>query len=692
MVQVKNGHLINREISWLSFNERVLQEAMDKSVPLVERIKFLGIFSNNRDEFFRVRVATIKRMTKMGSKTQKLIGEKPESILKKINKIVIRQQERFDVIYGKLKNELKKEQVYIINEKQIQEKHHKFARDYFHQKVLPSLAPVMISKNSIFPYLKDKSIYLIVKLINKKRREHSKHSLIEIPTPVVSRFLVLPSVNNKKHIILLEDLIRFCLNDIYSIFEYDTAEAYTIKITRDAELDIEEDMSASITEKISKSLKKRKKGSPVRLVYDREITAELLSLVTQKMSLKADDNLIAGGRYHNFKDFMKFPELRNHTLLYRKQKPLLHPLLAASNSVLKVIKKNDILLTYPYHSFHHTIDLLREASIDPKVKSIKITLYRASKNSNVVNALINAIKNGKKVIAVVELQARFDEEANIEWANKLREEGAHVIHGVPGLKVHSKLCLIERAEGRSSTLYAQISTGNYNEDTAKVYSDHSLLTANKEITSEVRKVFSFYLDNLKRGKYKHLVVSPFYMRDHFLKLINNEIKNARAGKEASIFLKLNSLVDPEMIHKLYEASNAGVNIKIIARGICCLMPGLKNISENIEAISIVDKYLEHSRVFIFHANGDELTYISSADWMQRNLDHRSEVAVPIYDTLLKAELKEFLEIQWSDNTKARTLISPQDNKYRRTKTKENINSQNKLYRYYSQHAKLLKSK
>ncbi|MBT8195109.1 MAG: polyphosphate kinase 1 [Bacteroidia bacterium] len=692
MVQVKNGHLINREISWLSFNERVLQEAMDKSVPLVERIKFLGIFSNNRDEFFRVRVATIKRMTKMGSKTQKLIGEKPESILKKINKIVIRQQERFDVIYGKLKNELKKEQVYIINEKQIQEKHHKFARDYFHQKVLPSLAPVMISKNSIFPYLKDKSIYLIVKLINKKRREHSKHSLIEIPTPVVSRFLVLPSVNNKKHIILLEDLIRFCLNDIYSIFEYDTAEAYTIKITRDAELDIEEDMSASITEKISKSLKKRKKGSPVRLVYDREITAELLSLVTQKMSLKADDNLIAGGRYHNFKDFMKFPELRNHTLLYRKQKPLLHPLLAASNSVLKVIKKNDILLTYPYHSFHHTIDLLREASIDPKVKSIKITLYRASKNSNVVNALINAIKNGKKVIAVVELQARFDEEANIEWANKLREEGAYVIHGVPGLKVHSKLCLIERAEGRSSTLYAQISTGNYNEDTAKVYSDHSLLTANKEITSEVRKVFSFYLDNLKRGKYKHLVVSPFYMRDHFLKLINNEIKNARAGKEASIFLKLNSLVDPEMIHKLYEASNAGVNIKIIARGICCLMPGLKNISENIEAISIVDKYLEHSRVFIFHANGDELTYISSADWMQRNLDHRSEVAVPIYDTLLKAELKEFLEIQWSDNTKARTLISPQDNKYRRTKTKENINSQNKLYRYYSQHAKLLKSK
>ncbi|NNM16733.1 MAG: polyphosphate kinase 1, partial [Bacteroidia bacterium] len=415
-------------------------------------------------------------------------------------------------------------------------------------------------------------------------------------------------------------------------------------------------------------------------------------LVTQKMSLKADDNLIAGGRYHNFKDFMKFPELRNHTLLYRKQKPLLHPLLAASNSVLKVIKKNDILLTYPYHSFHHTIDLLREASIDPKVKSIKITLYRASKNSNVVNALINAIKNGKKVIAVVELQARFDEEANIEWANKLREEGAYVIHGVPGLKVHSKLCLIERAEGRSSTLYAQISTGNYNEDTAKVYSDHSLLTANKEITSEVRKVFSFYLDNLKRGKYKHLVVSPFYMRDHFLKLINNEIKNARAGKEASIFLKLNSLVDPEMIHKLYEASNAGVNIKIIARGICCLMPGLKNISENIEAISIVDKYLEHSRVFIFHANGDELTYISSADWMQRNLDHRSEVAVPIYDTLLKAELKEFLEIQWSDNTKARTLISPQDNKYRRTKTKENINSQNKLYRYYSQHAKLLKSK
>ncbi len=340
----------------------------------------------------------------------------------------------------------------------------------------------MITEKSVFPYLKDKSIYLIVKLINKKKPSQSNYSLIEIPTVVVSRFLVLPFVDNKRYVILLEDVIRFCLDDIYSIFDYDSSVAYTIKITRDAELDIEEDVSASITEKISKSLKKRKKGRPVRLVYDREITAELLQLVTKKISLKEEDNLIAGGRYHNFKDFMNFPQLRNQTLLYKKQKPLQHPLLAASKSVFKVIKSRDVLLTYPYHTFHHTIDLLREASIDPQVKSIKITLYRASKNSNVVNALINAIKNGKKVIAVVELQARFDEEANIEWASKLREEGAHVIYGVPNLKVHSKICLIERAEGHSTALYAQISTGNYNEDTAKVYSDHSLLTAQKEIT------------------------------------------------------------------------------------------------------------------------------------------------------------------------------------------------------------------
>ncbi len=679
---MKINHLINREISWLSFNERVLQEAMDKSVPLVERIKFLGIFSNNRDEFFRVRVATIKRMTKMGINAKKLIGDKPELILKKINKKVVKQQAIFDNLYNSIKTELEKEHIYIINENQLKPNHYKFAKEYFQQKVLPTLVPVMITNELVFPYLKDRSIYLIIKLINKKRNSKSKYSLLEIPTDLISRFIVLPSTDNNRYVILLDDLIRFCLDDIYSIFDYDTAISYTIKITRDAELDIEEDVSASITEKISKSLKKRKKGSPVRLVYDQEITPELLKLVTQKISLKEDDNLIAGGRYHNFRDFINFPQLRNQTLIYKKQNPVPHPLLAKSKSVFKVVKNKDVLITYPYQTFHHTIDMLREASIDPLVKSIKITLYRASKHSNVINALINAIKNGKKVIAVVELRARFDEEANIEWANKLREEGAQVIYGVPNLKVHSKICLVTRQEGRSKVLYAQISTGNYNEDTAQIYSDHSLITSNKDITSEIDKVFHFYSDNLKIGKYKHLVISPFYMRNYFLELINNEIKNAQNGINSSIFLKLNSLVDPEMISKLYEASGAGVQIKLIIRGICCLIPGIKNVSENIEAISIVDKYLEHSRVFVFHANGAELIYISSADWMQRNLDHRSEVAVPIYDKDIKAELKTFLEMQWADNTKARILTGRQKNKYRKTKSKRRIISQNNLYRYF----------
>lgn len=659
----KNVELIDRDLSWLSFNARVLQEAEDSSVPLLERLRFLGIFSSNRDEFFRVRVATIRRMTKWGKKGKDLLGTDPEELLEKIQKIVVAQQKKFEKVYSEILLELEKENISIINEQQLTKEQGVFVRNYFHETVYQFLVPIMIDSSPKFPYLKDKSIYLAIVLSRKDKSKKDKYSLIEIPSDVISRFLVLPSVNDKRHIILLDDVIRFCLDDIFSIFDYDSIQAYTIKLTRDAELDIDSDVSKSYVEKISKSVKQRKKGDPVRLAYDENIPVNLLAFILRKIKLFNEEHLIPGGRYHNFKDFISFPNVGRKELRYAKIKSIDHPDLKGQRSLLKVLKNTDVLLAYPYHSFHHIIDLLREASIDPKVTAIRLTLYRAANNSSFVNTLINAIKNGKQVTAVVELQARFDEETNIFYANKLQEEGAEVIFGVPGLKVHSKLILITRTEGGKQVNYAHVGTGNFNEFTAKIYSDHALLTSDKLITSEIERLFSFYKDNYKTGHYKHLIVSPFNTRKRFSTMIEEEIENARAGKEAGIILKMNSLVDREMIGSLYEASQAGVKIKLIVRGICSLVPGVKGMSENIEVISIVDKFLEHSRIYIFHNLGKEKIYIASGDWMYRNLDHRSEVAVPILDPRLQEELKHFINIQLQDNTKARIINKVQDNKY-----------------------------
>ncbi|MBL7884681.1 MAG: polyphosphate kinase 1, partial [Bacteroidia bacterium] len=481
--------------------------------------------------------------------------------------------------------------------------------------------------------------------------------------------------------ILLDDVIRFCLEDIFQNFEHDYFEAFNIKLTRDAEIDMDNDISKSFIEKISKGLKARKKGQPVRLVYDSQISPDILEFVMKQIKLGKEDNPIPGGRYHNFKDFMSFPTIGTPDLIYKKIQPNKHPQLINQKSFFKTIKEKDVLITYPYQSFDHIIDFLREASIDPKVQSIKITLYRVAKNSNVVKALINAVKNGKSVTAVIELQARFDEESNIFWANKLQEEGAKVIYGVPGLKVHSKMFSIARKENNKTTHYSHIGTGNFNGDTAKVYTDHSLLTADIRITEEVEKVFDFYEDNFKAGTYKHLLVSPFFMRKRLVQLINQEIKNAKAKKPAAITLKLNNLVDAEMIKKLYEASSEGVKIKLIVRGICSLVAGVKGLSDNIEAICVVDRFLEHSRVFIFQNAGDEKYFISSADWMTRNLNHRSEVAVPIYDKTIQEQLKKIIETLWSDNTKSRVLGSKQNNEYRKTKGKK-IRAQEDLFNLF----------
>lgn len=673
----KNIVLINRELSWLAFNERVLQEAEDKTVPLIERLKFLGIYSNNRDEFFRVRVATLKRAVKHQKKAEELMGENPLRLLDKIQKAVIDQQTKFEFTYKTILKELELHNVFIIDEKQLSPAQGTYVKEYFREKVKSSLFPIMLDSTSVFPYLKDKSGYLIIKLVKNDKAKKNKYALIEVPNEL-SRFLVLPKDKEKNFVILLDDVIRFCLDDIFQNFEYDHIEAYNIKLTRDAELDIDNDLSKSFVEKISKGLKARKKGLPVRLVYDSEIAPDMLDFIMKKVKLGKEDNPIPGGRYHNFKDFISFPNVGGSELYYKKLKPLKHPDLREQPNIFRIIKKKDVLLTYPYQSFDHIIDFLREASIDPKVQSIKITLYRVAKNSNIVKALINALKNGKEVTAVIELQARFDEEANIYWSGKLQEEGAKVIYGVPGLKVHSKLFLISRKESGKINQYAHIGTGNFNGETAAIYTDHTLLTSDKSITEEVGKVFNFYSDNFKGGTYKHLLVSPFFMRKRLLQLISNEIQNARAGRPAYIFLKLNNLVDAEMIRKLYEASAEGVQIKLIVRGICSLVSGVKGLSDNIETISIVDKYLEHSRVFIFCNNGEEKYFISSADWMARNLDHRSEVAVPIYDKNIQSQLKKIIDILWADNTKARIIGSNQINEYRFSDHGKKVRAQDEI--------------
>jgi len=484
---------------------------------------------------------------------------------------------------------------------------------------------------------------------------------------------------------MLDDVIRFGLKDIFSIFDYDTFEAYTLKLTRDAELDIDDDVTKSFFEKVADSIKQRQLGQPVRFVYDREMPQDLLEFILQRNKLEKFENLISGGRYHNARDFIRFPKIGSSTFKYKPITALYHKNLINQKSILAAIKSKDILLHFPYQSFHYLIDLLREAAIDPQVKSIKMTLYRLARESNIINALRNACRNGKDVTVVIELQARFDEEANIRWTKKLEEENARIVDGVPGLKVHSKLCLITRLEGDQKVHYAAVGTGNFNEETARIYSDHTLLTADPRITGEVNKLFKFLENNYKYYNYNHLIVSPFFMRNKFYKLIQNETKNAKAGKPAYIYAKMNSLVDQTMIKKLYKASQAGVQIKLIVRGICSLVPGIKGLSDNIEAISIVDKYLEHSRIFLFGNNGNEKYYISSADWMIRNLDNRVEAAAPVYDKDIQKELSDFFQIQFKDNVKSRIFNIKQDNLYRQNGNEPKFRAQEDLYRYLKDH-------
>lgn len=656
---------INREISWLSFNERVLQEAEDPNTPLFERIRFIGIFSNNLDEFFRVRVATVRRMVDIGKDEENLLGQlTPKELHDKIQKIVSEHQSKVQQIFKNIIQELNANNIFMLNEKELTKKQGKFVKEYFYEKVLPNLVPIMLRKNK-FPYLRDRSVYLATKLFKKSDPDEFAYSLIRIPGRSVPRFFVLPEENGKQFVMFLDDVIRYCMADLFFYFDYDSYEAYTIKITRDAELDIDDDISKSFIEKMSHSIKKRKKGKPVRLLYDRNIPDDFLQYIFKKMKLSVD-GAIPGGKYHNHKDFMNFPEIGKKHHYYKKLPPFRHKDLPPFTSVLKVLRQKDVMLHYPYQTFNHFIDFLREAAIDPQVKEIGLTIYRVAADSKVVNALLNAVRNGKNVTVVIELQARFDEEANIFWSNKLQEEGANVINGVPGVKVHSKLAWVQRTEKDGLRNYAYIGTGNFHEGTAKVYADDGLLTADPRLADEVEKVFIFFGQNYKHFDYKHLILSPFRMRDYFAELIDKEIELAKQGKDAWMILKMNSLIDPRMMKKIYKAGMEGVKIQLIIRGIFGLQTGIKGVSENISAVSIVDKYLEHSRIFLFGSDGEEKMFISSADWMTRNLNRRVEVACPVYNKEIKEELKEMLRIQLLDNSKARILNPELSNEYHKT--------------------------
>ncbi|WP_256010123.1 polyphosphate kinase 1 [Desertivirga xinjiangensis] len=669
----------NREISWLYFNERVLQEAADKTVPLIERIRFLAIFSSNLDEFYRVRVPTLGRLANVNTKAKELFGYNPKKILKEIKNIVVKQERRFNHLYeDEIVKELAQEKIFIINDKQLNVGRGEFLRNYFRDKLLSTLVPVMLEDDKPFPELKDRGIYFLVKF--SKAGQKVKYSLIEIPTESLQRFVVLPETNNLKFIILLDDIIRYCLEDIYFIFDYDEIEAYSIQLTRDAELELDRSVSEKFIVTLTKSLQKRKKGKPMRLLYDNNMPLDMLTYLVDKLKLDAD-GLIPGNRYHNFKDFISFPNVGRKELEYPKDPVLNVKGLDARKSIFNQIAKRDFLINLPYQSFDYIIHFLREAAIDPKVTEISITLYRLAQNSRIINALINAAKNGKRVNCLVELKARFDEENNIKWTNRLEEEGVIVNYGLLDYKVHSKICLVTRKEKGKLMYYANLATGNFNEKTAGLYCDHSLFTTNEEITTELKKLFRGLEKKVFYKDYNCLIVSPLETRSKIYGLIENEIQNAASGKPAYMILKMNSLADEEMIEKLYIASQAGVKIQMIIRGMCCLVPGVPGLSENIEVISIIDKYLEHARVWIFANDGEEKIYLSSADFMTRNLDHRVEVGFPILDPNVRREVREIINIQLKDNTKAREINSLNNNNYRKDKAKVAYRAQSDIYTY-----------
>ena len=670
---------VNRELSWLDFNRRVLQEAQDVNVPLIERIRFIGIFSNNLDEFYKVRYATVKRIAQMGTELPPIEIQKAEQLLKEITeKTRALQDESFTTI-KQLTEELKSEQIFVLDEHMLDEEHASFVHNYFNEKVSPSLLTVIISEETRIPNTKGSNVFLGVKM-KQADTEEPLFALIQIPTHL-DRIVVLPARGNKKYVMLLDDLIRHQMQYIFSIFSPTSISAHMVKFTLDAELDFDDDINKSYVDKIASSVRERVEGDPVRFVYDKKIAPETLELLLEKFQIGSRDSIIPSGRYHNRRDYMKFPSLGRTDLIYDKKTPLAIKDFSLDHSILTQISQRDYLQYTPYHSFSYVIMFLREAALDPKVKSVFITIYRLSSDSQVANALIQAARNGKQVTVQIELQARFDEESNIRYAEMLKNEGVRLVFGIPSLKVHSKICLIQRQEGEKLMRYGFISTGNFNESTARIYTDYTLFTVNQSILKEVNRVFTFLEKSYKLPVHKHLLISPFTTSSGLKERIEREIAFAKDGKNALIRIKINNLTNYEMVEALYKASQAGVKIRMIVRGICCLVPGIKGISENIEAISVVDRFLEHPRMVIFENGGNRDIFISSSDWMTRNLDNRVEVSCPIYDKDIQQELVDTFELSWNDNVKSRWVNSIDTFTYR-TNGATALRSQEATYNYY----------
>ena len=656
---------LNRDLSWLSFNKRVLEEAANTNLPLYERIKFLAIYSSNLDEFYRVRVGTYKRFTELPAEDKSNLRENPDAILKNINAEVDRQQNKFGQIFTlDIIPALKENNIILYRDEELCDEHHQFVKDFFLDNLLPHVQPMLLLKKQIQPFLQNNVVYIAVKLFKKRSKKEeegepkvrrSRYAIIKVPSHRFARFIELPEKNGKHYIMFLDDIIKKRMKVLFPGYKIDSS--YSFKLSRDADLLIEDEYSGDLIKMIENSLKKREIGTPSRFLYDESIPKDFLKFLKDSFNL-VGNNMVKGARYHNFQDFFGFPN-PNHPELERESTPPMKvKALQVNKSIFKAIGKKDHILHFPYQSYEYVIRFLNEAAIDPKVEEIKATQYRVADNSAVVNALINAALNGKKVTVFVEVKARFDEEANLKSAREMRKAGVTIIDSIPGLKVHAKIALVVRKGDKKD--YAFLSTGNFNEKTAKIYADHGLFTSDELIISELKQLFD-YLENQTPGyEFSKLMVGKFNLRSGLAALIDQEIENVKNGGKGHIILKMNGLQERNMIAKLYEASEKGVKIDLIIRGICCLKPN-KTYAKNIKVIRIVDQYLEHARAFYFHNKGEDLLYLSSADWMNRNLHRRIECAFPIQDPKIKKEVLDIIKIQLKDNVSARFLDSKLNN-------------------------------
>ncbi len=679
-INPKATRFLQRDISWLDFNYRVLQEAKDPNVPLLERIKFLAIYSSNLDEFFRVRVASHRNLLRVGKKTIKQLEYDPEAVLLRIQKIVSEQALEFSEIFqDQIVPELKRNDIYLVQREELSQEQEAFVDTYFQEYLLPFVQPVLLVKEKIRPFLNNKALYLAILMKDKEDLSQQHYGIIKIPSDHLPRFIELPSRKSGHEIIMLDEIVRHSVMWLFPGFQI--VNTYSIKLTRDGELYIDDEYQGDLVKKIKSSLLKRDVGPASRLVYDKSIPLQFLQYLMSVLAVEKL-GLFAEGRYHNNFDFFKFPSFGKEHLKDQPLPPMDYFPFTNQDSIFGPIKASDHLIHVPYHKYEPVIQFFEHAAKDPNVTHIKIIQYRVAPNSRIMEALISAVKSGKQVYAFIEVKARFDEEANLRWGEQLEKAGIIVRYSFPGLKVHSKLALVRRLEPDGPQLYTYLSTGNFHEVTARIYSDHGLFTSDKRITGEVARIFSF-LETVKlpNEEFKHLLVGQFNLRKTLIQLIDFEIAEAISGRDASIILKVNSLQDEEMIEKLYEASQAGVKIELNIRGICSLVAGKRHLSENIKAYSIVDRFLEHSRIFIFNHGGKEKVFLSSADWMERNLSFRIETAFPIYDPRIIAELKDILNIQRSDNVKARSLQYNRINKYLLNDSDLAIRSQHETYFY-----------